>query len=196
MAFDLLDSNGNAWRFDVTDAGLMTSTSVAVSGDEVARYISDFGGSGVVFQLGATTGGLITTTSVAASSQPNKIMMLSPSASIWYLIVTSSGILQMMSGTPNTPPVLGQALGLPTLPPVVQPGGAGFPVTQPPQESDAKIGRWIFGCGHSFNNMEVLKYQNGAQQSAFLCCPSCRYVQKIITPYSDIYLPENQILIA
>lgn len=85
-----------------------------------------------------------------------------------------------------------------------QPGGIGTPVTdptQPPIQSELegqppqppavdptpraeKNGLYYPGCGHSIMEWEVVRASVGGVPSALICCPICRYIQQIFTPYT------------
>lgn len=85
-------------------------------------------------------------------------------------------------------------------PPAKQPGGLGTPVTDPKQQLGSTspnkpdilfpmneyTGRFRAGCGHSFNNFEVLKEAVNGIPSALIVCPLCKYVTRIVTPYDLI----------
>lgn len=86
-------------------------------------------------------------------------------------------------------------------PPAKQPGGLGTPVTDPKQQLGSPsplkpdvlfpmneyTGRFRAGCGHSFNNFEVLKEGIQGVPSAIIVCPLCKYVARIVTPYDLIH---------
>jgi len=81
-----------------------------------------------------------------------------------------------------------------TTPQALQPGGIGTPVTMPAQTDGEKLGLWVFGCGHFFINIDVFSVSIGGVPSALLCCPVCLYIQRIVTPFTDIYNDANFIL--
>lgn len=80
-----------------------------------------------------------------------------------------------------------------------QPGGPGTEVL-PQQAPGEQIALFSFGCGHWFNNMEVVQESDGmGGEVAYLICPLCSYIQRAIDPASDIYEfgnEPNAILIA
>lgn len=77
-----------------------------------------------------------------------------------------------------------------------QPGGPGT-VVLPQQQPGEQIGLFVFGCGHWFNNMMVRETTYNWQAAAFLQCPVCDYLQRIVVPYSAIQNNDvNPILIA
>jgi hypothetical protein len=47
-------------------------------------------------------------------------------------------------------------------------------------------GIYIFGCGHSANEVYVFRDVNeDGIPTAILCCPVCSFVSRTITPYQD-----------
>jgi hypothetical protein len=80
-----------------------------------------------------------------------------------------------------------------------QPGGPGTLVF-PQQQPGEMIALFSFGCGHWFNNLEVVQESDGAGgEVAYLICPLCSYIQRAIDPAEDIYQfgdEPNAILIA
>ena len=95
-------------------------------------------------------------------------------------------------------------------PPAQQPGGLGTPVTDPTQKigptTNTKpdllfpmnefTGRFRPGCGHSINSYEIIEAAVNGAPAALICCPLCRFIQRIITPYDAIHDDLiNQIII-
>jgi hypothetical protein len=78
----------------------------------------------------------------------------------------------------------------------VQPGGIGTPVTAPIQTVDELTGDFYFGCGHSLRSIDVQIQGLAGCPTAFLRCPICKYLQRIISPASALYSDSNAILIA
>ncbi len=85
-----------------------------------------------------------------------------------------------------------------------QPGGPGTTV-YPQQKFGEQVALFVAGCGHWFNHWNVEKNNfnppsydvNFTEISAFMLCPLCGYVQRIITPYDEIYdSVSNYILLA
>lgn len=91
-----------------------------------------------------------------------------------------------------------------------QPGGAGTPVTNFPQTStvpqgvpemvsgvpQVPMGLWVCTSGHWFNHWDVRCQGVAGVPSAFLVCPICSIIQRILTPFSLIYDDSNYILMA
>jgi len=77
-----------------------------------------------------------------------------------------------------------------------QPGGIGTPVF-PAQTTGELVGLFMAGCGHSFNSWIIEESQacNG-DTVAVVMCPLCRYCQRIIDPFSDLYSLANEIVFA
>jgi hypothetical protein len=93
-------------------------------------------------------------------------------------------------GGTEADPVVGQIYNVDLIgiyPSAVQPGGIGTPVTMPAQSLGEKNGKFFPGCGHSIMSWEILSHPVGGIRSAIICCPLCRYVQRIITPYEAIH---------
>lgn len=107
-------------------------------------------------------------------------------------------------------PQVGTLYQNPTIPPPAQwtqPAGPGTTVY--PQAKDSApgqfetpltpSGQYAFGCGHLFNAPRIWEVYDDEteEQSALVCCPTCSYIQEIITPYS-LYLNyiQNPIVIA
>lgn len=85
-----------------------------------------------------------------------------------------------------------------------QPGGPGTPVF-PQQAFGEQVALFVFGCGHWSNHFDVRDNNfnppsfdvNFTERSAFMCCPLCSYIQRIVTPYDEIYDSiSNYILLA
>lgn len=85
-----------------------------------------------------------------------------------------------------------------------QPGGPGTNVF-PQQQQGEQVALWVAGCGHWFNHWDVRENNfnppsfdvNYTELSAFLLCPLCGFVQRIISPYDGIYDNiSNYILLA
>ena len=74
-----------------------------------------------------------------------------------------------------------------------QAGGIGTPVTAPVQTVDEKNGQFTAGCGHWFNSWLLRQAAVAGVASALISCPLCGYIQRIVTPASD--LDELEIII-
>jgi hypothetical protein len=80
-------------------------------------------------------------------------------------------------------------------PPFLQPGGPGT-ATFPQQQIGEKLGMWAASCGHFFNSWMVLSRAYLGIFSAYICCPQCGFVQRIVTPQSLIHTDAFFIIIA
>jgi hypothetical protein len=85
-----------------------------------------------------------------------------------------------------------------------QPGGPGT-IVYPQQQIGEQIGLWVEGCAHWFNSWDVRENAWNPPSfifayvvpSAFVLCPLCGYVQRIITPFDLIQDPvANPIIFA
>lgn len=92
MSFILQDSGSGLWQIDVTDSGILNSTSVG-SGSPIVLKLNDPGNSSS-WQIGITTGGLLTTTSISLGAFPTTFSIVSDTTNTtWNLGLTSLGIL-------------------------------------------------------------------------------------------------------
>lgn len=75
----------------------------------------------------------------------------------------------------------------------------------PQQMLGEQVALFVSGCGHWFNHWDVRDNDfnppsfdvNFTERSAFMCCPLCSYIQRIVTPYDEIYDSiSNYILLA
>lgn len=80
-------------------------------------------------------------------------------------------------------------------PKFTQPGGPGTAVF-PAQQTGELVGMWFSGCGHSFNAWMVDCVAVAGVPTAVIMCPVCRFCQRLITPFSSIYDPANEIIMA
>lgn len=74
-----------------------------------------------------------------------------------------------------------------------QPGGPGTTVF-PQQQPAEKVAMFVLGCGHWVNSFEVriMAYQPPSQpldKAAYVLCPLCGFVNRIIYPSSLLYDP-------
>lgn len=126
-------------------------------------------------------------------------MLASATPTYWWLKLARDGQLYPEETSSPFPadPVVGQLMGVyEAFPTPSQPGGAGTAVTAPTQAVGNETGLFQPGCGHKITRYEVRKHLVGCQLSALLVCPLCSYLQRIITPYEDLNLPANALLIA
>jgi hypothetical protein len=80
-------------------------------------------------------------------------------------------------------------------PPFLQPGGIGT-ATFPQQQIGEKLGMWVASCGHFFNSWRVISQAFLGIYSAYISCPVCGFVQRIVTPQSLIHTDAFFIIIA
>jgi hypothetical protein len=201
-SLSLQSPNGQIWKLGVTTSGLL-QTSLVGSGTAVSPIFRDSDGSGTFWRLGVDNNGLLTTTQVMASlATSQNFWRLYDAAGIdWLVCINSQGDLLSAHGC--MPPFAGSVqIGelVPSVvgsyPPAEQPGGIGTVVTDPTQQPDEMTGLWFFGCGHSFVHMDIrIQAQNGCPV-ALVRCPVCGYVQRIISPASELHSEANQVVLA
>lgn len=78
-------------------------------------------------------------------------------------------------------PFIGELLLEPYIPPAVQPGGPGTPVTDPTQKPGELTGMFTAGCSHFFNNWNIRQAAVNGVPMKIATCPLCGYVQSILT---------------
>lgn len=173
-------------------------------GPVITPVFRDADGTGLFFSLGINTNGQLTTAPASLSlSAINFIRLWDASEVSWVLairpvsgagiIVTSDTCMPPFSGSVAVGDLLTQHEGYPT---PVQPGGAGTVVTAPTQTTDEHTGDFFPGCSHSIRSWDIrIRAVNGCL-SALICCPLCQYVQRIITPASDLNSDSNAIIFA
>lgn len=76
----------------------------------------------------------------------------------------------------------------------LQPAGPGT-ATYPQQPIGEKLGMFTASCGHFFNNWMVLNRAYLGIFSAYICCPICGFVQRILTPQNLIYTDAFYIIV-
>jgi hypothetical protein len=74
-----------------------------------------------------------------------------------------------------------------------QPGGPGTEVF-PQQQPAERVAMFVFGCGHWANHLDIkiMGYMPPAQpldKAAYVLCPLCSFVNRIIYPTSLLYDP-------
>lgn len=73
-----------------------------------------------------------------------------------------------------------------TTPVPKQPGGPGTPVTMPTETPGEAVGQWGLGCGHFVMSLELVSAQIGGVTTCLVLCPMCKFVQRLISPYSAL----------
>lgn len=205
----LVDSNGDVWLVSASNGGmspLLTKTPGA-SPVFTSVFLNDRGVSKTwKLTVIPVTGGVELHINQVAyvSSSPPQLLVNSPDGNLWGIQFTA-GVLQIAVGAtscrPDFPRVgclfnYDTAAGPNGMYPVFkQPGGIGTP-TQPAQTTSEILGLFIASCGHAFNNWNVASCAINGVQSAIIVCPLCGYCQRIIQPYSAIYDPANEFIIA
>lgn len=87
-----------------------------------------------------------------------------------------------------------------------QPGGPGTTVFPQQQLANSDLlsivpfteltGVYIFGCGHSANQVQVFRDLNDEGVAvALLCCPICTFISRVITPYEDALMGNSGALL-
>jgi len=135
-----------------------------------------------------------------ASDFPNYIWMHSPTF-LWVLVIDINQlgepvVVVRRTGRASSDPVQGAIFDgdeKTYYPSHSQPGGVGTP-TFPQETLGEMLGTWVTGCGHYFNNPEVVWDTLCGQQVALICCPVCRFISRIISPGSLVYQFPNDIL--
>lgn len=95
------DSSSNTWQIGVSDAGILSATSVAQQSPS-AINLNDFQTNSTSWLLAITTSGdLETESETYSASYPTSLTLISPSGFIWILQVNSSGILETASFIPE-----------------------------------------------------------------------------------------------
>lgn len=195
-SISIVGSGGTYWTLTIDDNGVATATqSTTPTADFFLADLGNYSG----WKITINSSGQIQADQVAKANYPSRAQLVSASGYVYYIAILSSGILVIISGD-NAPPVVTGQLFPPrtgAYPPAVQPGGPGTPVTAPVQTTN-ELGLWFAGCGHSFNHWMVsfTSWAGVCGNSALMACPLCGYVQRILTPASLVYAPENDILFA
>lgn len=197
LSFKILGDDGLVWAISL-DSQARIEADVSVGATLPLELLDVIENTGKVYQVRINTSGFLYTTQVSPSSNTLVEKLLDDGVNYWKLIVDGNGLLYTKLQSAGTPdPVIGQLLPMPQgYAAPLQPGGIGTVVTSPAQTvNEAGMGRYRSGCGHGFNNWEIIKQKIACGQSALICCPTCRYLQRIITPYEAIHdIVANQLI--
>jgi hypothetical protein len=201
----LIDELGGFWNLTATNGGLLqiirTGTPLTPPVGSLIirdRFIA------VDWALTVISTGFLVLNAIPrivppAAPPPQWLGVRSPNQTL-FRIQVFNGFLQTVQQPLITQPVplVGTIYNPDTavyLPKFTQPGGPGT-ATFPQQQPGEMIGLFVAGCGHWFNNWDVISATVDCDEVAVMRCPLCQYVQRIIDPYSDIYSFQNEILIA
>jgi hypothetical protein len=183
----LADSGGQLWSVQMSDAGTAIVAKIA-SGTAETRILADFTGSNTAWQIGVTTLGALTTTRVSFQENYPALIQFdtTPGGLPYQLLVTNTGTLQSL-GPQAANVIVGQLLNFPASNPYkygnfTQPGGPGNPVF-PGQTQEEHNGRYMLGCTHSVNSVNVVRWQIQPCVIMLLaCCPICSWIQAVVDP--------------
>lgn len=205
----LVDSNGDVWLVSASNGGmspLLTKTPGA-SPVFTSVFLNDRGVSKTwKLTVIPVTGGVELHIDQVAyvSSSPPQLLVNSPDGNLWGIQFTA-GVLQIAVGATSCQPDFPRVGCLFNYDLAAGPNGQYKVFSQPsgiggqvfPQQTTGEIlGLWIMPfCNHSVNNPEVTSAAVGGIQSAIIRCPLCGCVARILTPYSDIFLPSNEFII-
>ena len=199
-SFYLQDSGGGQWQITIHSDGQLRSTP---GGSPVILAPVFRNSAGTYFRMGINTGGLLTSTPVSSTpaGSVEYMRLFDENGHGWAIGILSNGLIGS-SGNGVFPPVGSYTIG--QLTPqgnyvfgiAAQPGGPPNPVTDPAQTTDEHTGDFYPGCSHSIRSWDVKFAAVEGIPSALVCCPICGYLQKIITPASDLYNESNSIIFA
>jgi hypothetical protein len=195
----LIDEIGGIWNLTVTNTGLiqMIFTTTTTTSPVLFLIVQDV----IIamnWQISVISSGNLRITGIAPAPAPRFLGLRSPNGSLYRLTIANGSFLTTLQPVSNQPvPAVGTIYppAVTFLPKFTQPGGPGT-ATFPQQDPGEMLGLFVAGCGHWFNNWNVLSATVNCDQVAVMCCPLCGYCQRIIDPYSDIYSFQNEILIA
>lgn len=198
------DGAGGVWLVSVQPNGQLTTTAVTPPVANTSRSvpIKDSVNPKAVWALSATPAGLLSLTAVSVGAVAPWINLEALDHSLWRLSVLGGLLDTTKVGQGTTDPTVGQLFNYDLINqpgpfnPASQPAGPNTPVTDPVQTTGELIGQFFSGCGHSFNAWEIMAMTVECIPSAGVRCPICGFLQRIITPYSDIYAQANEIIMA
>jgi hypothetical protein len=188
LSYALRDSFGRGWKMDLDPTLQIRLTYISDNyGQTLVLRAND--DAPVAYRIDVSLAGMLQVWSATYNeSLPKEIGLSGGVSQRCNLIVDASGLLYTVFVGQTPQPVIGQLLPQEEgYPPAFQPGGTGTPVIMPAQTVGEKRGRWFLGCGHSVNAMDIRFQSVACTPSALLCCPYCLYLQRIVTPASDIY---------
>jgi hypothetical protein len=197
----LIDEIGGFWNLLVAPSGLIQiNPTLSPANAPVTAILLHDSVTNQSWRLTVlSVGNLMVTAAVINPTPPTLLFLRSVDGAPWDIFI-ASGLLSTKVAVviPTPTPVVGRIYNPDTaayLPPFTQPGGPGT-ATFPQQDPGQMIGLFVAGCGHWFNNWDVISATVACDQVAVMRCPLCQYVQRIIDPYNDIYSFQNEILLA
>lgn len=190
------DDKGNTWQLSALTTGQLTATPTGNRGPIVPTLFGDSLGT-PVYELKIINDGQLAAFLRVGIPDAISLNLLTEQPGVFAALSIFAGIPRITLQNFNDAIVVGQIIVRDgSYPAPVQPGGIGTPVTSPVQTDGEKLGLWVAGCQHWFNHWDVHTCALSGVQSALICCPLCSYVQRIITPYSDIHTDANMIIFA
>jgi hypothetical protein len=198
MAINVTDTGGNNWAMGANDDGTLVFSPLPSGASYATIVLRDWFFKVKSFNLNVVPvgGNIFLQTSPSTGGGYLSQTMISPGGKAISLIVDGNGIIYTMEGV-NITPLVGQLLpGDGAYPVPHQAGGTGTPVTTWTNTPGEKTGKFYPACGHSINSWDIHFLAAQGIPSAFICCPQCLYIQKILTPASQLYSQANQIIIA
>lgn len=198
-------TTGAYWTLFVDEGGNMHTIQGAI---EPYVFVILHGGDGFDYLLMADVNGRPVGVPVETRGVPYFLLRDSDCEAVWKIEMLTSDQLKIsfvdFVETFQIGELYPHAEGYPQF---AQPGGIGTQ-TFPQQQNggtgmvwingvpnEIGQGMWTAGCGHWFNSWEIISVTGCCSPVALICCPLCRFIQQIITPYIAIQDPVSNPII-
>lgn len=168
--------------------GQLQASFVARGQANPGLFLQEVGNPATVYEVKIFNGGMIGTFLAPGKTGSAHIWLDTVDPTKFLFLAVKNGRLVSDLDQPFLPTIiLGQLYPNDGTTPVPQqPGGPGTPVTMPIEQPGEQLGNWTAGCGHFFQNWMIYSAQIQGVTAALIVCPMCLYLQRIVTPYSDI----------
>lgn len=194
------DNAGGSWQLSANPNGsisLVFNVAAPVSPLLIAEYRSPNAAPAAIYELKFVPGMGLALFFSSGTDVPQGISIDTSTNPNVFLLQVVQGNLQLLVANLGADLAVGQLMPNDgSYPIAVQGGGLGTPVTNILQTQGEMLGLWVAGCGHWFNNYDVRFAEVGGVPSALVCCPLCLFIQRIISPASEVYSEANAIIFA